>query len=216
VSSRLSRPSSTSCSTTTATNVLVMLPMRSRSVGRIGRRATRSAQPTPARESAAKAYTENGTSSTSGTATRSSDKTIPAVVAPQDNQVVPHTQQDAQPGITNEQALVLDQMVTLFQHSVENHKLLKDVQTELRDLGADMNQTEWALWSLYQTIALPVLAALGEARAQRYLQRTIADLRATKPLELWNKLHPASDTQASDDWTTPRTPVAPMPKDWQF
>jgi len=177
------------------------------------------AQSTPTRESAAKAHAESGTTSTAGTSTASSDKAAPAapgVVASQNDQVVPPTQQDAQPGISNEQALVLDQMVTLFQQSVENHKLLKDVQTELSDLGADMNQTEWAMWSLYQTIALPILAALGETRAQRYLQRTIADLRTAKPQELWNKLHPASDAQSSDDWTATRTPVAPMPKDWQF
>jgi ParB family chromosome partitioning protein len=124
--------------------------------------------------------------------------------------------EDSAPQITDEQALVLDQMVTLFQNAVANHGLVKDVQAELENLGADMNQTEWAMWSLFQTAALPLLAALGETRAQRYLQRAIAELRTAKPQELWSKLHPTADGTASDDWAAQRTPVAPMPKDWRF
>lgn len=118
--------------------------------------------------------------------------------------------------ISNEQALVLEQMVTLFQNGVANQGLLKDVQNELAELGADMNQTEWALWSLYQTTMLPLLGALGEQRAQRYLQRTITELRTAKAQELWNKLHPAADGASADDWTAERAPVAPMPKGWRF
>lgn len=118
--------------------------------------------------------------------------------------------------ISNEQAQVLDQMVTVFQNALVNQGLVKDVQAELEALGADMNQTEWAMWSLFQTAALPLLAALGEARAQRYLQRTITELRTSKPHELWNRLHPAMDGTESDNWTAQRTPVAPMPKDWRF
>lgn len=118
--------------------------------------------------------------------------------------------------ISSEQELVLDQMVTLFQNGLASHGLIKDVQAELEALGADMNQTEWAMWSLYQTVALPLLAALGETRAQRYLQRTVADLRTAKPQELWSKLHPTTDGKASNDWSTTRVPVAPMPKDWRF
>ena len=122
----------------------------------------------------------------------------------------------AAPAISNEQALVLEQMVTLFQNGLANRELIRDVQDELLELGADMNQTEWAMWSLYQTVALPLLAALGETRAQRYLQRTIADLRTAKPQALWEALHPVTDGKASDDWTAARTPVAPMPKGWRF
>lgn len=133
-----------------------------------------------------------------------------------DNQVDQRPQANAKAGITDEQALVLDQMVALFRSSVASHGLLKDVQAELSELGADMNQTEWALWSLYQTVALPVLAALGENRAQRYLQRTITDLRHATPKELWDKLHPTADGTRSEDWDATRTPVAPMPKDWRF
>jgi hypothetical protein len=107
-------------------------------------------------------------------------------------------------------------MVTLFQNGLANHGLMKDVQAELADLGADMNQTEWAMWSLYQTAMLPLLAALGEQRAQRYLQRTVAELRNAKAQELWSKLHPVTDGVSSDDWSTARTPVAPMPKNWRF
>lgn len=122
----------------------------------------------------------------------------------------------AAPAISNEQALVLKQMVTLFQNGLANRELIKDVQDELLELGADMNQTEWAMWSLYQTVALPLLAALGETRAQRYLQRTIADLRTAKPQEIWEQLHPTTDGKQSGDWAAARTPVAPMPKGWRF
>jgi ParB family chromosome partitioning protein len=118
--------------------------------------------------------------------------------------------------ITSEQALVLDQMVTLYQNGLANLELMKDVQAELADMGADMNQTEWAMWSLYQTVALPLIGALGDARARRYLERLAAELRGASPQELWNKLHPAADQAKADDWTAPREPVAPMPKDWRF
>jgi ParB family chromosome partitioning protein len=118
--------------------------------------------------------------------------------------------------ISSEQAVVLEQMVTLFKIGLASRNVLKAVQDELAELGADMNQTEWAMWSLYQTVMLPLLAALGEARAQRYLQRTIAELRNATPQALWDQLHPAVDGAAPEAWSEARTPVAPMPKDWRF
>jgi ParB family chromosome partitioning protein len=152
-------------------------------------------------------------------ATASTSVDQPAAAAA-DNQVdqqgVPATSGDPAPRISHEQALVLEQMVTLFQSGLANHRLVNDVQGELAELGADMNQTEWALWTLFQTSVLPLLGALGEQRSQRYLQRTIAELRTTKAQELWSKLHPTVDGAPSDDWSATRTPVAPMPKDWQF
>lgn len=140
--------------------------------------------------------------------------------APQANGAAPSSESAALTGVTSvvsqEQAVVLEQMVTLFRNGVLNHGLMKDVQDELANMGANMNQTDWAMWSLYQTVVLPLLAALGETRAQRYLQRTISELRNAKPQELWGQLHPTLDAKASDDWSAPRNPVAPMPKDWHF
>lgn len=173
-------------------------------------------QPTSAKESAAKGHGESGRSSNAVTSTTSGDSAVTAVGATGASPVEQPTQQEGTFAITSEQALVLDQMVTLFKNSVANHLLVKDVQNELDALGADRNQTEWAMWSLYQTIALPLFAALGEARAQRYLQRTVAELRTAKAQELWTKLHPTVDGTASEDWTAARDPVAPMPKDWTF
>lgn len=169
----------------------------------------------PAREKAATTHPGNGRP-TLTTTPATAGALAPETGEAHDHQVALRTQSDESPRITNEQALVLDQMVTLFQNSVANYGLMKDVQAELSELGADMNQTEWAMWSLFQTIALPVVAALGETRAQRYLQRTITELRTAKPQELWDKLHPAADSRGPDDWTATRTPVAPMPKDWRF
>jgi ParB family chromosome partitioning protein len=117
--------------------------------------------------------------------------------------------------LTQEQREVIGQMVSLFENGLTNRQLLKDVQNELAEIGADMNQSEWAMWSLFQTALLPMLDALGEARSQRYLQRMIADLRTNKPQALWDTLHPTAEG-ASDDWSTARTTVAPMPKDWRF
>jgi ParB family chromosome partitioning protein len=122
----------------------------------------------------------------------------------------------ATPGVSQEQVVILEQMVTLFRNGVLNHGLIKDVQEELATMGTNMHQTDWAMWSLYQTVMLPLLAALGETRAQRYLQRTISELRNAKPQALWSQLHPTMDGKPSDDWSAPRNPVAPMPKDWNF
>jgi len=173
-------------------------------------------QPAPAKESATTVHAESGRSAAAVAAATHGDSATTGVDPANSNQVEQPSQQTESSTITSEQALVLDQMVTLFQNSVANHVLVKDVQKELDELGADRNQTEWAMWSLYQTIALPLLSALGEARAQRYLQRTVAELRTAKAHDLWNKLHPTVDGTQSDDWTTTRDPVAPMPKDWTF
>ncbi|WP_371765549.1 ParB/RepB/Spo0J family partition protein [Massilia sp.] len=173
-------------------------------------------RPASGTEPATKAPAETGVSSASATSDASVGSAAAAVVSANADPVGEPAPQDKETAITTEQALVLDQMVTLFQNSVANHVLVKDVQKELEALGADRNQTEWAMWSLYQTVALPLLAALGETRAQRYLQRTVADLRNAKAQELWNKLHPTVDGAQSDDWSTTRDPVAPMPKDWSF
>jgi ParB family chromosome partitioning protein len=118
--------------------------------------------------------------------------------------------------VTQEQAIILEQMVTLFQSGVANHMLVHAVQDELVAMGLNMNQSEWAMWSLYQTAVLPLLSALGESRARRYLQRTLVDLRSATSQELWNKLHPTVDGGASDDWTAAREPVARMPENWRF
>jgi ParB family chromosome partitioning protein len=119
-------------------------------------------------------------------------------------------------GLTDEQQRIVLQMATLFGNGIANHNLVKDVQEELARIGADMNETEWALWSLYQTAVLPLLAALGEARAMRYLQRSVSELRNAAPQALWQALHPTVDDVQSDDWSAPRVTVAPMPKDWRF
>jgi ParB family chromosome partitioning protein len=118
--------------------------------------------------------------------------------------------------ITHEQAVILEQMVTLFKNGVDNHSLVKAVQDELVVIGSNMNQSEWAMWSLYQTVLLPLLSALGESRAQRYLRRTLSDLRSATPQKLWNTLHPTIDGKQSDDLTATRVPVARMPDNWHF
>lgn len=140
----------------------------------------------------------------------------PAADKQVDQQATAAGSADTASKISDEQALILGQMVTLFENGLANHRLVTDVQDELAELGADMNQTDWALWSLFQTCVLPLLGALGEQRSQRYLQRMIAELRSAKAQDLWNKLHPPIDGAASDDWSATHTPVAPMPKGWRF
>lgn len=97
-----------------------------------------------------------------------------------------------------------------------NRGMFNSMQENLVTLGSDLAQGEWALWSAFQDMVLPMMEALGTDRAVAYLKRLQGDLKGRSPMEVWRELHPAEAGEDEADPDAKRVAVVPMPKGWTF
>lgn len=75
--------------------------------------------------------------------------------------------------------------------------------------GLSMAEADWVLWSAFLSGVLPVLDALGSARAGVFMKRLQTEMKTKTAAELWESLHPAVDGGARD--------VSPaMPDGWSL
>jgi ParB family chromosome partitioning protein len=73
--------------------------------------------------------------------------------------------------------------------------------------GLSMAEADWVLWCSFLSGVLPVLDAVGSARAGVFVKRLQAEIKTKTAAELWESLHPAVDGGARD--------VSPaMPDGW--
>lgn len=97
-----------------------------------------------------------------------------------------------------------------------NRGMFNSMQENMSTLGFDLAQGEWALWTAFQDMVLPMMEALGTDRAMAYLKKLQGDLKGRSPMELWRELHPAEEGEDEADETAKRVAVVPMPKGWTF
>ena len=97
-----------------------------------------------------------------------------------------------------------------------NRGMFNSMQENMSTLGFDLAQGEWALWTAFQDMVLPMMEALGTDRSMAYLKKLQGDLKGRSPMELWRELHPAEEGEDEADENAKRVAVVPMPKGWTF
>lgn len=101
----------------------------------------------------------------------------------------------------------------LFDYGRDNETCFKEMQGLMLDLNHSPEDGEWALWTGFLDMALPMLERLGPERSKAYLKRLQVELKGTTPAALWEQVHPGC---AIDDPSTRGTAVPAKPEGWKF
>lgn len=104
----------------------------------------------------------------------------------------------------------------VFEWGDANRGQINSMRTKMQDLELDMNETEWVLWSGFQSMILPMLEALGEDRSISYLKRLQSSLKGQSARGLWQQLHPLVPGSDPADEHGLRIETPDRPEDWRF
>lgn len=104
----------------------------------------------------------------------------------------------------------------IYDWGQSNRGMFNSMQENMSTLGFDLAQGEWALWTAFQDMVLPMMEALGTERAVAYLKRLQGDLKGRTPMEVWRELHTAEEGEDQADDNAKRVAVVPMPQGWTF
>lgn len=103
-----------------------------------------------------------------------------------------------------------------FDSGVANQDLVSGLKADMLELGCDMNQTDWVLWSSFLSVTLPLMEVLGKDLALAYVKRMQVDFKKRSPMEIWQDLHPVKAGADADDVDAEREEIAVMPEGWRF
>jgi len=104
----------------------------------------------------------------------------------------------------------------LFDYGVNGRAHISSLQNHMLELGYDLPEGEWVLWSGFMDVMLPLMEALGEDRASAYVRRLQGALKNKPPADLWRELHPVRDGEDARDAAANRVPLAEKPSGWTF
>lgn len=97
-----------------------------------------------------------------------------------------------------------------------NRAAFNSMQESMGAMGFDLANGEWALWTAFQDMVLPMMESLGVERSQSYMKKLQGELKGRTPMELWRELHTVEEGQDPADEQARRVVVVPMPKGWTF
>lgn len=101
-------------------------------------------------------------------------------------------------------------LLEVFEQGKVARELCRAVKVGTANLNCTKDETDWALWSTFLTMALPVLQECGAERSTSMLKRLQAELKQSSPSELWKSLHPGGEQGQEPQ------PIAVMPADWRL
>lgn len=104
----------------------------------------------------------------------------------------------------------------VFEWGDANRGQVNSMTSKMQDLELDMNETEWVLWTGFQSMILPMLEALGDDRSTSYLKRLQSSLKGHSARDLWQQLHPLVPGSDPADEHGLRVAVPDKPDDWRF
>lgn len=104
----------------------------------------------------------------------------------------------------------------VFEWGDANMGQFNSMKTKLAELGCDMNETEWVLWSGFLSMVLPMMHALGDDRALSYIKRLQTEFKTKTPILMWREQHSLADGADPEDDGAPRNEIPAMPADWRF
>lgn len=98
-----------------------------------------------------------------------------------------------------------------------NRGMFNSMQENMGVLGFDLAQGEWALWTAFKDMVLPMMESLGADRSQAYMRKLQGELKGGRtPMDLWRDLHQATEGEDPADENAKRVVVVPMPQGWTF
>jgi len=104
----------------------------------------------------------------------------------------------------------------IFDWGDVNLSQFNSMQKKLAELGHDMNETEFVLWSGFLSMMLPMIHALGDDRALSYIKRLQTEFKTKTPILMWREQHSLIDGADPEDDAAPRNKIPTMPIDWRF
>ena len=104
----------------------------------------------------------------------------------------------------------------VFEWGDVNLGQFNSLQDKMKELGHDMNETEWVLWSSFLSMALPMLHALGDNRALAYIKRLQNEFKTKTPILMWREQHWLIGDSDLENDDAPREPIPTMPADWRL
>lgn len=112
-------------------------------------------------------------------------------------------------------AKVEGQRRELMEWGYTNYAQVNSLQHSLQQMGCDLAQGEWALWTGFLDTILPMLVSLGPDRAAGYLQRLQEELKKKDALTIWQSQHQVPEAHKGDMTWSP-VDVPQMPDGWTF
>jgi ParB family transcriptional regulator, chromosome partitioning protein len=94
---------------------------------------------------------------------------------------------------------------------------LRALRQDLRAAGVGSEVTEWRTWVAFVDIVAPALVGVGSETWSKIINRLVAELNSSGPLELLNRLHPTSKAGVLPDdfgYDTDREIHPLAPGDW--
>lgn len=104
----------------------------------------------------------------------------------------------------------------LFKSGGANQAKFTSIINNMVELGRDMNETEWVLWSGFLTSILPIMDALGENRTLAYVKKLQTEFKTKTPILMWRELHSITDISHSKNDSEERDAIPVMPENWRF
>jgi len=104
----------------------------------------------------------------------------------------------------------------LFDYGQNSRAHISSLQNHMLELGYDLPDGEWVLWSGFMTVMLPLLEGLGADRSSAYLRRLQGALKGKTPGAVWSELHPVRPGEDPNEEAASRQVVPVKPQGWTF
>ena len=105
----------------------------------------------------------------------------------------------------------------MYNWGLQNGKQFLQIQNILDSLGNDDEESvqleNWVKWAGFQSIVLPLVAALGEKTSEVFLRRLAGDLKKNEAKTIWDALHPAIEPGGVD---AKRDEAPALPPGWRL
>lgn len=104
----------------------------------------------------------------------------------------------------------------VFEWGDTNMGHFNSMKRKMAELGFDMNETEFVLWSSFLSMVLPMMDALGNERALAFVKRLQTEFKTKTPILMWREQHMLANGADPEDEAAPRNEIPVMPPEWRF
>lgn len=104
----------------------------------------------------------------------------------------------------------------VFEWGDTNMGQFNSMKQKLAELGYDMNETEFVLWSGFLSMVLPMMAALGNERSLAFVKRLQTEFKTKTPILMWREQHMLVSGADPADELAERVKIPAKPADWRF